>query len=244
MTAWLDSAGRFFNPDPQLSVSQIEGERVCVVVDNALSNPEGLVDWAAAQAFEPARDYPYPGLVLEAPMAMTQRVADHFALYARGKLRARRTQSAAVRLSLVTVPPDQLYPVQWQCHRDLLAEKPDRVIFAAMVLYLFRDPVLGGTSFYRPRQSAEETARINSDCQTMSAAEFGARYGLKAGYMTGSNAYFEHIGRVPAAWNRMIYYDGGLYHSGDIGEPSRLSADPRVGRLTLNGFFTCSRYAG
>src|ERR1700688_3073989 len=180
MTAWLDSACRFFNPDPQLSVAQIDGERVCVVVDNALSSPEGLVDWAAAQAFEPAREYPYPGVVFEAPVDMTRRVADHFALYARGKLRARRTQSAAVRLSLVTVPPDQLYPVQWQCHRDLLAEKPERVIFAAMVLYLFHDPALGGTSFYRPLKGAEETARINSDSQTMSAAEFGARYGLKA----------------------------------------------------------------
>jgi hypothetical protein len=41
----------------------------------------------------------------------------------------------------------------------------------------------------------------------------------------------------------MIYYDGGLFHSGDIGEPSQLSADPRVGRLTLNGFFTCRRNA-
>jgi hypothetical protein len=241
MTAWLDSAGRFFNPDPQIGVSQIDREQVCVTVDGALSNPEGLVDWAAAQAFEPARDYPYPGLVLEAPAVITQLVGEHFAQYARSHLRARRTQSVAVRLSLVTAAPAELEPVQWQCHRDRLAVDPERVIFAAMVLYLFRNPALGGTSFYRPLQGAEQVERMNADSMALSRAEFGARYGLQAGYMVDSNPYFERIGRVPAAWNRMIYYDGGLFHSGDIGAPSQLSADPRVGRLTLNGFFTCQR---
>jgi hypothetical protein len=243
MTAWLDSTGRFFNPDPKISVSQIDREQVCVVVDDALINPEGLVDWAAAQAFEPPRGYPYPGVVLEAPAAITKLVGDHFAQYARSKLRARRTESVAVRLSLVTVPPAELAPVQWQCHRDRLAIDPERVIFGAMVLYLFRNPALGGTSFYRPLQGAEQTERMKVDSEALSAAEFGARYGLRASYMVDSNPYFEHIGRVPAAWNRMIYYDGGLFHSGDIGEPSQLSADPRVGRLTLNGFFTCRRNA-
>jgi hypothetical protein len=47
-----------------------------------------------------------------------------------------------------------------------------------------------------------------------------------------------------AAWNRMIFYDGGLFHSADISQPSLNSADPRTGRLTLNGFFTCRRNAG
>jgi uncharacterized protein DUF6445 len=244
MTAWLDSAGRFFNPDPQLSVSQIDRDQVCIVVDDALSHPEDLINWAAAQAFEAPGDYPYPGLVLEAPAAVTQLVGDHFAEYARSKLRARRTLGVTVRLSLVTVPPDQLDPIQWQCHRDRLAVEPDRVIFGAMVLYLFRNPALGGTSFYRPLQGAEQVDRMNADSQALSAAEFGARYGLRAGYMNGSNPYFERIAQVPAAWNRLIYYDGGLFHSGDIGEPSQLSPDPRVGRLTLNGFFTCRRNAG
>ncbi|HLQ12935.1 MAG TPA: DUF6445 family protein [Steroidobacteraceae bacterium] len=241
MSAWLDSAGRFFNPEPQIGVSQIDREQLCVVVDNALSNPEGLIDWAAAQAFEPPRDYPYPGLVCPAPADLTQRVADHFALHARSRLQARRTQTATVRLSLVTKPPDQLDPIQWQCHRDRLAKEPEKVVYAAMVLYLYRNPALGGTTFYRPRQSAEQTSRMFIDSEALSRAEFSARYGLQAGYMVDSNAYFERIGRVPAVWNRMIYYDGGLFHSGDINEPSLLSADPRAGRLTLNGFFVCTR---
>jgi hypothetical protein len=48
---------------------------------------------------------------------------------------------------------------------------------------------------------------------------------------------------VPAKWNRLIFYDGGMLHSGDIRKPERMSPDPRVGRLTLNGFFTSRRRA-
>ncbi len=243
MTAWLDGSGRFFSPDPQISVSRIDREQVCVVVDGALSHPEGLIDWAAAQAFGPPRTYPYPGLVLDAPAEITRHVADHFALYARSRLGARRTVGAAARMSLVTVPPAELDPIQWQCHRDRLATEPERVVFAAMVLYLFRDPTFGGTSFYRPVQDAEQTDRMVADSQGLSAADFGNRYGLQAGYMNGSNPYFKRIAQVPAAWNRLIYYDGGQFHSADIGAPQALSADPRAGRLTLNAFFTCRRNA-
>jgi hypothetical protein len=144
---------------------------------------------------------------------------------------------------MVTVPPAELDPVQWQCHRDRVAAEPNRVIFAAMVLYLFHNPALGGTSFYRPRLSSDQTDRMVADSQMMAADEFSARHGLRAGYMSGSNPYFERITSVPAAWNRMIFYDGSLFHSADIGESSLISSDPRTGRLTLNGFFTCRRVA-
>jgi uncharacterized protein DUF6445 len=41
-------------------------------------------------------------------------------------------------------------------------------------------------------------------------------------------------------WPRgRLFYNGGLFHSGDITAPARLSADPRTGRLTVNGFFSC-----
>jgi hypothetical protein len=72
------------------------------------------------------------------------------------------------------------------------------------------------------------------------AAEFSARHGLQPGYMTASNQWFEKIASVPARWNRLIFYSGMVFHSGDIA-PERLCDDPRTGRLTLNGFFTCRR---
>jgi hypothetical protein len=231
-----------FNPRPRLSVEPLGPGAVCVVADDVLADPQVLVDWAAAQRFEPPSGYPYPGLVRQAPEELTQRVADFFALHARGALGGRRTLDLTVRLSMVTVPPAELEPRQWLCHRDRVDDS-GTLLFAASVLYLFHDPALGGTSFYKPRGSRLVTETLLADSQRLGAAAFAARYGVRPGYMAGSNAHFERVARVPAAWNRMIFYDGGLFHSADVDQPARLSADPAAGRLTLNSFFTCRRHA-
>lgn len=243
MDSRLNDAGRFFNPAARLSTVPIAPGEFCIVVDEALAHPEGLTDWASAQQFRPADGFPYPGVTVDAPAAVSTMIGDYFAARVRGRLGGRRTLSTTVRLSLVTLPPQQLRPVQWQCHRDRLGRTPDDLRLAAMVTYLFRDPALGGTSFYRALQSEAETERMIQDAGHMSGAEFTERYGLTAGYLSGSNRYFERLAQIPAAWNRMLFYNGDLFHSGDITAPARLSADPRAGRLTLNGFFTCRRAA-
>jgi hypothetical protein len=46
---------------------------------------------------------------------------------------------------------------------------------------------------------------------------------------------------VPARFNRLIFYLGTLFHTGEIAHPELLVRDPRCGRLSLNGFFTCRR---
>lgn len=238
MDSWLNGAGQFFNPAPRISAVPIAPGESCIVVDEALAHPRGLVDWAAMQRFRAPEGFPYPGVIVDAPPAIAAMVGDYFAQHARGRLGGRRTLSTAVRLSLVTLPVEQLRPVQWQCHRDRLGPATHEVRLAAMVAYLFHDPTLGGTSFYRSLQSEEETERMIQDAGAMSAAGFGARYGLEPGYLSGSNRYFERLAQVPAAWNRMLFYNGDLFHSADIA-PARLGADARSGRLTLNGFFTC-----
>lgn len=243
MTVRQDAAARYFNPTPSIRVVPVGPDRVCVVIDDVLTDPAGLVEWAAGQTFSPPRGYPYPGVVLAVPEALTRQVGDCFTLHARARLGARRTLDLVVRLSLAAAPPEELAPIQWQCHRDRIVEGPRQTLFAASVLYLFRNPALGGTSFYLPKLAAEQLDRLVADSHVLGAAAFGARYGLSAGYMHGSNAYFEQVARVGAAWNRMICYDGGQFHSADIDDTTSLSADPRIGRLTLNGFFTCRRNA-
>ena len=42
----------------------------------------------------------------------------------------------------------------------------------------------------------------------------------------------------------MVFYDGRLFHSGDIGDARALDDDPLRGRLTLNGFYTCTAKLG
>ena len=243
MSPWTVVGAQLFNPQPKISVVPIMRGQNCYVIDDMLADPERWVEWACAQSFEPAQGNAYPGVLLPAPRAPTQALADHFAQHLRRRMGGRRTLDASVRLSLVTLPPQQLQPCQWQCHRDRIDAGPPELSIAASVLYLFRDPALGGTSFFVPRRPGPATDRLVKDSLTLDASEFGARYGLQPGYMTESNQYFERAVTVPAAWNRLIFYDGEIFHSGDIVHPALMSSDPARGRLTLNGFFTCRRLA-
>lgn len=244
MSPWLSDDGHLFHPSPRITEVPLgDGER-CLVVDDVLARPEAVRDWACAQRFTPPPGYPYPGVVHDLPGTVSARWIDLFQLRARGPLGARRTLAATVRLCLVTTPPQDLEPRQWLCHRDRIADDPRSVLFAASVLYLFRDPALGGTSFYRPRQDRQRTEQLIADSQRLDAAAFSARYGVAPGYMRGSNDWFERVARIEPAWNRALFYDGGLFHSADVDDPARLTADPASGRLTVNGFFTCQRRAG
>jgi hypothetical protein len=233
-----------FNPRPQIQIIPIAAGQDCVVVDNALLEPDRWVEQAALQAvdFEPAPRNAYPGVELAMPVAISDALREFFAMHIRSHLKLRRIVRAYSRLSMVTLAPEQLEPRQWICHRDRPADGPHQSI-AASVAYLFHDERLGGTSFYRPTGSTMETALLLHDASTLDGDAFGAKYGLQASYMAGSNRYFERIASVPARWNRMLFYDGHLFHSGDIPHPELLSDNPRSGRLTFNGFFTCKRSA-
>jgi len=237
---WLDAQGRFFNPAAQITVLPTGGGGVCVVVDQALAHPHGVRAWAAQQRYLPPAGYPYPGHVCDVSGEMQARIADFFRLHLARLLGARRVLDLSTRLSVVDTPAEGLSPVQWLCHRDRLPDPDAALLYAASVLYLFDDPGLGGTSFYAPRQSSAVTDRLVSDSQGLDAHGFTSRYGLRPGYMAGSNAYFERTVQIAAAWNRLIVYDGSQFHSADV-DPTRLHPDPLQGRLTLNSFITCRR---
>lgn len=232
-----------FNPRPRVSLVHGHDNAVCVVVDDVLRNPEALRNWACEQPLAAPQGYPYPGLVAPLPPVLSALLEENFNLHVRGQLGARRTLDLTARVSLVTTPPAQLQPVQWLCHRDRIAANPREVLFAASVLYLFDKPSLGGTSLYRPRRNPLETDRLLLDSQSLDAGTFSSRYGLQPGYMTQDNDWFERTARVDAAFNRAVFYDGSLFHSADVHEPQALSTDPRLGRLSINGFYTCKRQA-
>ncbi|CAM4028377.1 DUF6445 family protein [Roseateles saccharophilus] len=234
-------AGRFFNATPRIDEVEVGPGQFCYVVDDALIDPEGLVAWADRHRFEPAEANAYPGRLMDCVPTLEQSLDGFFTHHIRRRLGARRTVGMYARFSLVTLAPAALQPGQWQCHRDRVAIDP--ALCAASVLYLFRDVRLGGTAFYRPRCTAVQLERMLGDAQALGVAEFSARYGVGPGYMTASNDHFEQTGHVPAAWNRLVFYDGGQFHSGHIAHPELLSDGARHGRLTLNGFFACRRGA-
>jgi hypothetical protein len=233
-----------FNLRPRITQVDIGDGSVCVVVDDALSDPQALRTLACeySAGFAEAPLNAFPGLELPMPDTFNALLDEFFMQHVRSRLGARRTLELHSRLSLVTLPGAQLRPLQRVCHRDRFAVAADQLA-AACVLYLFDDPALGGTSFFRPRQPLAATNAWMDELSPMSGADADAVLGPERGYLLASNAWFELIATVPPAFNRAIFYDGSIFHSSHIGAPDKLSADPARGRLTLNGFFICRRQA-
>ncbi len=233
-----------FNPRPRIDVLPIDGTHACYVIDDALRQPEQLVDYARAnrERFEMAPHNAYPGLELRMQDDFSAHLDDFFRLHVRARLGARRTQRMYSRLSMATLAPEQLQPPQWICHRDRMIFAANQCI-AASVLYLFHDASLGGTAFFIAKKPARTIDVMIHESGTLAAETFASKYGVERGYFTGSNDYFEKVLSVPAKWNRLIFYDGDVFHTGDMQAVKKLSDDPDTGRLTLNGFFTCSKRA-
>ncbi len=231
-----------FNPHPSLQSVLIAPGHHVWVIDDALREPDRWVERAQqfrGQFVQEAHNA-YPGPELRLPDEISAALEAYFNQHVRDRLGGRRTLRCYSRLSIVTRAPEQLEPRQWICHRDRMQVPPDQCV-AASVLYLFRDPRLGGTAFYAPRRPNHEIDRLVHESGILSAADFAAKYAIAAGYLTASNAWFEKLGAIEPRYNRLIFYDGALFHSSDMTAPELLSPDPAQGRLTLNGFFTCRR---
>ncbi len=76
MDSWLNGAGQLFDPAPRVSAVPIAPGEFCIVVDEALANPDGLVGWAAMQDFRPPQGFPYPGVIVDAPPAVSAMAGD------------------------------------------------------------------------------------------------------------------------------------------------------------------------
>lgn len=230
-----------FNPRPTLQRVPLFDGQQCVVVDDALADPAAMVAWACARRddFRPAR-HAYPGIELWLDEERTAQLADFFMRHLAPVFGAARLVDAACRASLVNLPPQALTPMQRICHRDNRGV-PDGERMFASVLYLFGDASLGGTGIYRARRPPAETEALVMDSRVLRGPAFEARYPeLGRGYMLEGNDWFERVATLPARFNRMVFYDGAVFHSGDIQYPERMSADPAKGRLTVNGFLRCA----
>ena len=233
-----------FNPDAKFQAVSITQGDVCYVIDDALISPENWLDYADAHRdqFATAPHNAYPGIELALPERISTMLEVFFRLHIRRHLGARRMLNMHSRLSMATLQPEALSPIQWLCHRDRLGA-PETQMAAASVLYLFDDPSLGGTSFYLPKQDRSDTEALMRLAGNASRAEVLANTTIAPSYLLDSNDYFQRVCTVPAKWNRIIFYNGSLFHSPDLRHPAALSEDPRKGRLTLNSFYTCSRAA-
>ena len=231
-----------FNPNPRIERLAIGPRHDCYVIDDALLEPERWVEYAEThrQAFGERQANAYPGPELALPESATEQLEAFFARHLRRRLGGRRTLRRMGRLAMTTAAPGSLHPRQCFCHVDRLDVPPGQVV-AASVLYLFRDPALGGTGFYMPKRPPQDIAQLVRCAAEWPAERFHAETGIARGYMCDSNDWFQKVLEVEPRWNRMVAYPGTVMHSGDIRAPQLLSGDPRRGRLTINGFFACTR---
>lgn len=233
-----------FNPRPAIRHIPISSGETCVVVDDFLREPHAMVAHAVAQRaqFAQAQHSYYPGPQLALPQDFSSQLEQFFNLHVRTALGGRRTLAVTTRMSIVASRPHQLKPLQRLCHRDAVGLAASEGA-GAMVAYLFEDARLGGTSFYVPRRPMEEIAAMMRLAGEMDDRSFNKLLGEESAYPTESNAWFERVLQVPAAWNRAIFYKGTVFHSGHITAPDLLDADPARGRLTLNAFIRMRKAA-
>jgi len=226
-----------FNPDPVIQRVPLSDGSFCLVVDDFLSDPQQMVQTAIARraAFAAAPVNCYPGI--EQPMTpdFDRALHGHFSSHLMRAFDGEELLGMATRMSLVTLPPEELQPQQRICHRDARSCAPGEGAVAS-VMYLFDDVRMGGTSFYRPLRHPEETDFLLYQARIMENTAFSKVIGADPCYYNGDNRYFEKIRSIPAAWNRAIFYDATIFHSGQIDAPHLLHPDPAQGRLTINAF--------
>jgi len=237
------------NPGAKISSRELAEGCHVAIVDDFLADPEYVREFASLQraAFVmPPRGY--PGLTLDVSgnsMAeiyrfLRSRMSREFG-FLRGDV------EFGSMLSMTSLAPESLSNLQRICHVDP-RRRIDRANFAS-VLYLFHDPKLGGTSFYRwqdqgliEKATALEHEDPNEALQFLQ--EQFSYFGEAPRYMTESNDVAELLAMVRAKFNRLIFYSGDIPHSAYIENSDLLTDDPSVGRLTLNCFASVHPTAG
>jgi hypothetical protein len=229
------------NPNLEFQASRISDNHICVVIDDFLLNPGELVEFAKAHENEfVALERAYPGVILPVENSslgslhrFIQTEMTRLFPFCRGNI------DFHTQFSMATLQPEDFTWIQRLCHTDPRLA-PGRVNFAAL-LYLFDNPDMGGTSFYRWKEEEflQEMAAMQRDDPDAGFDILQDRYQMFRDppcYMTDSNEVAELLDVVPARFNRFVFYSGDLPHNAHIKDARLLTGNPETGRLTLNCF--------
>lgn len=201
------------------------------MVDNIGPPPADIVAIADAMAPFPPAPNNYPGhrrIIAEgdvAAFAYVRALLEAASPYLAGAFDLDHFALVEASFSLVTTPADRLTPVQCAPHFD----GPDADLLA--VLH-YLSPT-EGTAFFRHRDSGIE--RVSADWLDAYVAAM-QRKTPHPGYVFGSTATHEEIGRVEGLVGRLVAYPVNLLHSGLIPPGFAGSVRPSEGRLTCNMF--------
>ena len=204
-----------------------------LVLDNVVAKPEELIELAASKLFGDVTSH-YPGVRAKGPLSYQQFVLEKF-----GGLLAQTFGSPGQKyrftlcsFSLVTTRPEKLNHLQRIPHIDAALGSQ-----LACVHYLFKANH-GGTAFYRHRKTGFEyidEERRERYFRLVEEEKSGPDKPAVA-YINGSTALYEQVGVQDGVFNRMLVYRRNSLHSACIRSDFAFDADPRTGRLSLNGF--------
>jgi len=209
-----------------------------IVIDGFSGNAEAVAALADAMApFPEVRSGYYPGIrraIARADAdadAYVERTCREAAQFIAGAFDIDSFNLVEASFSMVTARPSDLRPAQRAPHFD--SPEPN---YLALLHYL-RVPDGSGTAFYRQRSTGiERVTEANLARFVTTAEREAAELPPDSGYITGSDHFFEQIGAIQGAADRLVIYQGSLLHSGIIPPDMVFSADPRAGRLTANLF--------
>jgi hypothetical protein len=203
-----------------------------IVIDDFVAQPEQLRDDASMLGFKPIGPH-YPGVRAEVPSALVARFTkDIQATLAEVFELSNPLDIIESYYSLVTTPPDALTPIQRLPHFDSV--EPNRIA----LLHYITPNCRGGTAFFRHRATGYEVINQARLADYSAALESDIKsHGLPgAAYIAGDTKIYERVALYEAKFNRAIMYRGNTLHCADIPHGLDLSANPQLGRLTVNTF--------
>jgi len=227
--------------NPNIEMHDVGDGQRFAIVDDFLADPHELTANVAA----------YAGTFVSNPMGhpsrgrdMSERELQDIHRFIRSRLSRhfpflRAGVLLKAFMSNVSLKPEELSVYHRMCHIDPRA-RADYHTYAGVV-YLFAKPELGGTAFYRWKAKdiavrTFELASRDHEAALRYLEKNTETYRKAPEYMTRSNEIAELLQAVPAKFNRLVFYNGEIPHSGHITQPQLLSSDPAKGRLTLNFF--------
>lgn len=210
-----------------------ESRSPVIVIENAWSNPQALIDLAAGKNDYSLRSFYYPGIRSSATPDYAHAITAQFEPLIRETFNIEGKLTVTdCTFSLVATPASKLVPFQRVPHFD----STDINRFA--LLHYLCGPEHGGTSFYRHRSSGIEEvtddnheayiATVNSEVKTLGMPP--------PQFIDGDTAMFERIARYDCKFNRVIIYRGRMLHSVNTPITDTPDINPRSGRLTVNTF--------
>ncbi len=224
------------NPAAGVRIMRVGRSREPVIaVDDALVDPDAAIEQAAQLSFEAADEGRggYPGVRAQAPRALADILVEGAMplierVFGLDRASLSRLDSS---FSIVTTPAAALHPLQRIPHID--TRDPRRL---AILCYLGRGGI-GGTAFFRQDSTGFEQVGPDrfDDYYAARRADL-ARMPPDGGYPGADTPGYSETAHFEARFNRLLVYRSCSIHSGVIPSDAGLSADPRLGRLTVNIF--------